>query len=1622
MARLFSGMAILLLMFFAVSNVWAQAAASLPYSHGFENDTENDNWVLENGSQANKWWIGTAAATQPVGGRSLYISTSATQHNLNANSTSYVYAYRRLNIAQAGMHRVSFDWRNSLSISSQIVRAFLVPDNITLTAGDANGMTGSLSTVPTNWIVVSSPLNTAGNWRTHTNAQVNVPSAGNYKLVFFWRNIAVVGGTGSPAAIDNIEVYYREVINTSNSTEVTYSANAIDVSTLFTIDPNAGTPTYSIEAGGTGTGSLNGKMLTVSKVGTFNIGLVTAETETHLASAKVTGVLTVLPKQITITGNFDKVYDGTTDADKSKVGFSSLVGGQSLILGTDYEATAEFDDANVNTASKVTGTVILLNTAKANNYALANANFDIAANISRAPGAGTITLADWTYGTPANHAIEGKLTDEPEIIEYLVNGKWTATKPTNAGSYQICATFPQGTNHLVHTDTDEFTIEQKKLTITGVTATNRTYNASTAIEINAEDAELDGVLNNEVTLNKASVTGSVTDADASETAKAVIVAGFLDGNELGNYTLAQPTDLKVTISKAPLANFTVAVGTAEGKEYDGTADITVGTPTISTTDETFGQTVGINANFAFNDKNAGENKSIVATITGLTNENFALAENPVVTPASTDLEITAKALTITGATATNRTYNASDVIAVNVNNAELNGVLNNEVTLDKTSVTGSVTDTDASETAKAVTVEGFALNENSLGNYTLAQPTDLEVTISPAPLANFTVAKGSAEGKEYDGTATIIDGTPTIATTDETFGQTVVINANFAFNNANAGENKSIVATVTGLTNENFALAEILNVEDAETDLAITAKQLTITNPNVTATKVYDGNNVATATKGNLAGVLGKDAVNVSIATATYNSANVAEANLITVLYSVDNGNYIKPENYTTEGAITEKALTITGVTAVGRAYNGETTVELTSGVLEGIVNGDLVTFDLGTGIIDANAGANKPVTTNITLDNLNYALSAQPAVTVDIAKLQLAVTGTQVSASKTYDGNDEATVIVGSSNKIASDDDLEITATATYNSANVAEAHTITVAYSIANDNGNYIKPENYTTEGAITEKQLTISDPEIGTDKEYDRTNSAIASVGTTVTGIVNLDAVNVSIESATYNSANVAEANLITVVYSVDNANYTKPVNYTTAGTINPLQLTITNPTVTTAKTYDGNNLATATAGELENAIDDVEVIATATYNSANVAEANLITVVYSIDNTNYTKPVNYTIAGTINPQQLEFVTITATTKDYDGSELTPTVKCGAEELVKGKDYTIEFTGTNDGTNAGSGTFTLTGIGNYTGTKEASFTINAPIAITPKPLTITANNITVTQGDNAPAYTVTYEGFVDGDSKSDLSGELKFTSSYSSNSKVGTYAIVPSGLSSEKYNISFVPGTISVLPKTIQITLKETGTAEYIDSEINEELSSNNKFFVKANTNCEIGKADLQILYNNGDISHEKVDFNGIDTVFTNAERDTIIIISPIPYENIIRQKWGMLIVNNNPQTNGGYKFTEFNWKIGGEELHSNNLQYYRASDFGEKLHPEIPVKVQLKTKEGIEISSCEGNPTEIEASPEPVSAKKQVLGLDNKKPAANAKIYNVKGKRTTGNKIPAGVYIVEEGKNSQNEVNK
>ena len=119
----------------------------------------------------------------------------------------------------------------------------------------------------------------------------------------------------------------------------------------------------------------------------------------------------------------------------------------------------------------------------------------------------------------------------------------------------------------------------------------------------------------------------------------------------------------------------------------------------------------------------------------------------------------------------------------------------------------------------------------------------------------------------------------------------------------------------------------------------------------------------------------------------------------------------------------------------------------------------------------------------------------------------------------------------------------------------------------------------------------------------------------------------------------------------------------------------------------------------------------------------ANAGEYTVYYMVKgDSSHSDSAVASISVTIDPKDISGVTIgTIENQSYTGSAITPdlVVTDGTANLEKGKDYTVSC----DDIYVGNATLTITGTGNYNGTKNANFTI---VAADQKPIFTTPVNL--------------------------------------------------------------------------------------------------------------------------------------------------------------------------------------------------------------------------------------------------------------------------------------------------------
>ena len=509
---------------------------------------------------------------------------------------------------------------------------------------------------------------------------------------------------------------------------------------------------------------------------------------------------------------------------------------------------------------------------------------------------------------------------------------------------------------------------------------------------------------------------------------------------------------------------------------------------------------------------------------------IATVNDPAYTgSASGTLTVLPVPLKVTGIAAVSKVYDGTTSAAINTARAALNGVLSadaGQVTLVTSGASGAFAD-KAAGTNKPVMVTGLALAGTDAGNYTLIQPT-FSANITPATL---TVTGVTAANKVYDGTRSV-----TISTSGATLhgvlagdtGNVIIVasGASGAFADKAVGNNKPV--TVSGLALSGSAAGNYTLSQPTLT-ASITPAGLTISGL-AASSKVYDGTTVATITGTPVTtGVIGSDAVSVSVtATGAFGEKAVGNNKPVTVssltLSGTDAGNYTLSVPLLS-ASITPAPLTVTGVTAANKVYDGTTsaTINTAGATLHGVLAGDtgdvtLVASGASGAFADKAVGNNKPVTVSgLSLGGSaagNYTLT-QPTLTANITPAGLAISGLAAS-SRVYDGTTVATItgtpvatgVIGS-DAVA----LSGSASGAFGDKAVGNNKPVTVSGLTLSGSasGNYtlIQP---TLTANITPAGLTISGL-AASSKVYDGTTIATLTGTPVATGVIGSYAVSLS-----------------------------------------------------------------------------------------------------------------------------------------------------------------------------------------------------------------------------------------------------------------------------------------------------------------------------------------------------------------------------------------------------------------------------------------------------------------------------------------------------------------------------
>ncbi len=546
----------------------------------------------------------------------------------------------------------------------------------------------------------------------------------------------------------------------------------------------------------------------------------------------------------------------------------------------------------------------------------------------------------------------------------------------NAGNYT-----------LVHPTGLSANITPKPLTMLGLTGVSKVYDGTTTATVSGT-AVLYGVVSGDLPFISLSGTPVYNFADALVgISKPITVSGYtLAGTAAGNYTLSQPSSLTANITTKAI---TITGLTGVNKVYDGTTAASVtGTAGLSgiITADAGAVTLAGTPVYTFASAAAGTGKAITVagyTLTGSASTNYSLTQ-----PAGLTANITPKALTITGAAASNKVYDAT-------NSAVITGVLDGKVGSDVVTLngTGNFASTNAGTAIPVVST--CTLSGAAAANYTITHPVGLTANITPKAL---TVASAVAANKPYDGTnaATITGTLSGIAGLD-----VVTLNGAGTFASVNAGTGIAVTSTSSlgGAASANYTLTQPTGLT-----ANIIARPISVTGL-TGVDKVYDRTTTATTTGTvALAGVLTADVPNVTLAgspVVNFATATVGAAKTIVItgynLTGSASGNYslVQPTGLT--AAITPLALTLSSPAASNKMYNGNNATTIT-GTLTGVISPDVVSLN-GTGTFASiNAGTGIAVTSTSTLsgaDAANYTLTQPAGLTANITLKPLTITAT---------------------------------------------------------------------------------------------------------------------------------------------------------------------------------------------------------------------------------------------------------------------------------------------------------------------------------------------------------------------------------------------------------------------------------------------------------------------------------------------------------------------------------------------------------------------------------------------------------------------------------------------------
>jgi hypothetical protein len=523
---------------------------------------------------------------------------------------------------------------------------------------------------------------------------------------------------------------------------------------------------------------------------------------------------------------------------------------------------------------------------------------------------------------------------------------------------------------------------------------------------------------------------------------------------------------------------------------------------------------------------------------------------------------------------------------------------------------------------------------------------------------------------------------------------------------------------------------------------------------------------------------------------------------------------------------ITNAALIVT-VNNQSRLY-GQTNSPFTV-QYNGFANGQGTNILNGVLTISCWAASNTPAGTNTAagsysitaagLSATNYTLQYVPG-TLAIGKAPLNITGT--NTQRLYGGVNPA--FTAGYSGFVNGESLNVLG-GTLSVTSPAIAGSSTGSYAIIPGgltSGNYSL--NFIN-GTLTVMPAALTGTGLNVARAYGQTNPAFSVSYQVFVNGQNNGIVSGQIEYSCLDSNNIAvDTNTPVGVYPIHVTTPQTATNYTVSyvnGTLSVTQAVLSVTADNQSRLYGTTNPVLTVSysgfanGEGTNVISGQPGLSTSAGMASPVGGYDIVVGPGSLSATNYSFSLTN---GTLTVGKA-LLTVTADNQNRLYGQTNPVLTAQFSGFVDGDTESVLSGAPALTTVAGAstpvGTYDIVATnGSLTATNYALSFINGALTIGPTPLSITANDATRQYGATNPVFTVTMQGFVNGEDATALAGTLSLTSSTNAGSPAGTYAIVVSGLSSTNYSVSWTNGTLTVTQARLTVTansaVRQYGTA--------------------------------------------------------------------------------------------------------------------------------------------------------------------------------------------------------------------